>query len=245
MAEEATTLIKYISAHSYYSRRKAGDLIKDGHVKVNGLLIRKPWFEVDDDDDVRVDRVKIVPGMVSYILLNKPEGYITSMADDEGRPSVAGLIKGASKERVFPVGRLDKDTTGLLLFTNDGLLTQKLTHPRFSIAKEYQVTLNIPVVPEHLKAMVKGVYLTDGFIHFDRAVFVAKTRKFVVQVEIHSGKKRIIRRLFGRLGYEVKHLDRVGFAGLTKRNLPLGKWRKLEPREVTRLKVLAGLTEDE
>ena len=222
MAEEATTLIKFIAAHSYYSRRKAGDLIKDRHVKVNGIVIRKPWFEVTEDDDVRVDRVKIVPGKKEYILLNKPEGYITSMSDEEGRPDVTQLIKGASKERLFPVGRLDKDTTGLLLFTNDGLLTQKLTHPRFSVSKEYQVTLNKPVAPEHLKALVKGIFLPDGLTHLDRAVFVASTRKFVIHVEIHSGKKRIIRRLFGKLGYEVTHLDRVGFAGLTKRRLAVG-----------------------
>jgi 23S rRNA pseudouridine2605 synthase len=165
------------------------------------------------------------------------------MADEEGRSDITSLIVGASKERVFPVGRLDKDTTGLLLCTNDGALTQRLTHPKFSIAKEYQVTLNKPVDPEHLKAMVKGLYMTDGFVHFDRAVYVANTRKFVVHVEIHSGKKRIIRRLFGKLGYEVKYLDRVGFAGLTKRGLKEGSWRRLEPREIARLKVLAGLTE--
>lgn len=245
MAEEATTLIKFIAAHSYYSRRKAGDLIKDGHVKVNGKVVKKPWFEVTLQDDIRIERIKIVPGMLEYILLNKPEGYITSMADEEGRPDVTSLIKGASKERLFPVGRLDKDTTGLLLFTNDGPLTQKLTHPRFSVSKEYQVTLNKPVTPEHLKALVKGIFLPDGFIHFDRAVFVANTRKFVVHVEIHSGKKRIIRRLFGKLGYEVKHLDRVGFAGLTKRRLPLGAWRKLEPAEIDYLRRLAGLIKDE
>jgi len=245
MAEEAITLIKFIAAHSYYSRRKAADLIKQGHVKVNGRIVKKPWHEVTYDDDIRVDRIKIVPGMLEYVLLNKPEGYITSMADEEGRPDVSSLIKGASKERLFPVGRLDKDTTGLLLFTNDGPLTQKLTHPRFSVTKEYQVTLNKPVDSEHLKALVKGLYLPDGFTRFDRGVYVPNTRKFVIHVEIHSGKKRIIRRLFGKLGYEVKHLDRVGFAGLTKRRLALGSWRKLDSSEITRLRKLAGLIEDE
>jgi 23S rRNA pseudouridine2605 synthase len=243
MAQEAVALIKFISAHSSYSRRKACDLIKQGQVKVNGQIIKKPWYEVTMEDDVRVGRVKVVAGERDYILLNKPAGYITSMADEEGRSDITSLIVGASKERVFPVGRLDKDTTGLLLCTNDGALTQRLTHPKFSIAKEYQVTLNKPVDPEHLKAMVKGLYMTDGFVHFDRAVYVANTRKFVVHVEIHSGKKRIIRRLFGKLGYEVKYLDRVGFAGLTKRGLKEGSWRRLEPREIARLKVLAGLTE--
>jgi 23S rRNA pseudouridine2605 synthase len=243
MADEGTSLIKFIAAHSYYSRRKAADLIKNGQVKVNGLVVRKPWTEVTDQDDIRIDRIKIVPEEREYIILNKPEGYITSMSDIEGRP-VSALIKGASRERLFPVGRLDKDTTGILLFTNDGILTQKLTHPRFSVSKEYQVTLNKPVVPEHLKALAKGIFLTDGFTHFDRAVHVANSRKFVILVEIHSGKKRIIRRLFGKLGYEVTHLDRVKFAGLSKRDLPVGKWRKLEPREILRLKKLAGLIED-
>ena len=237
----ATTLIKYIAAYSGYSRRKAADLIKFRKVKVNGIVVRKPWREVTEDDDIRIDGVKIVPGKKVYILLNKPGGVITTMADDEGRLSVAQLIKGASKERLFPVGRLDKDTTGLLLFTNDGQLAQKLSHPRFTISKEYAVTLNRPVTLEHLKMLSKGLFLLDGKVRFDRAVFVQGKRKFVVIVELHSGKKRIIRRLFGKLGYEVKKLDRVGYAGLTKRRIAPGKWRHLEPAEIDRLKKASGL----
>ena len=238
---ETTTLIKYIAAYSEYSRRKAADIIKNRRVKVNGIVIRKPWREVSDDDDIRIDGKEIVPGEMAYILLNKPGGYITTMSDDEGRASVDQLIKGASKERLFPVGRLDKDTTGLLLFTNDGQLAQKLSHPKFKMSKEYQVTLNKPVDHEHLAMMVKGMYLPDGNVRVDRAVFVAKKRKFVVIIELHSGRKRIIKRLFGKFGYEVKKLDRIGYAGLFKRRIPLGKWRKLTSSEVTRLKKTVGL----
>ena len=242
---EATTLIKFIAAHSAHSRRKAAGIIKNRRVKVNGVVVRKPWREVSEDDDIRINGEKITPGNKVYILLNKPAGFITTMADDEGRPEVTHLIKGAAKERVFPVGRLDKDTTGLLLFTNDGQLAQKLAHPRFSVSKEYGVTLNKPVNPDHLKMMVKGIFLLDGKVSVDRAVFVPKKRKFVVIIELHSGKKRIIRRLFGKFGYEVKKLDRIGYAGLSKRGIPLGKWRKLDQKDIDRLKTVAKLKDEQ
>ncbi len=233
---EAITLVKYIAASSVYSRRKATDLIKEGQVTLNGTVVTEPWHEVNEGDDVRVDNKKIKPAGKIYILLNKPTGYITTMDDEAGRPDVTRLIKDATKDRLFPVGRLDKDTTGLLLFTNDGLLAQRISHPRFKIKKEYQVTLDKPVNPEHLKTMCKGIHVPEGKLRFDRAVFAIRKRKFVIIVQLHSGKKRIIRRLFAKLGYDVRKLDRIGYAGLNKKGLPVGKWRKLKESEVERLK---------
>ena len=235
---EKLTLIKYIAAHAGFSRRKAEEIIKERRVSVNGRLTSRPWSVVNEEDQIKLDGKVIEPTQKVYIMLNKPEGVITSMADNEGRTSVAKLIKGASRERLFPVGRLDVDTTGLLLFTNDGTLAQKLSHPRFSVSKEYQVTLTKPVTEEHLKQLLKGIYLTDGKAWFDRAVFAQKTRKFVIIVTLHSGKKRIIRRLFGKLGYEVRKLDRIAYAGLSKRSLSPGKWRKLTQPEIDRLQKL-------
>lgn len=235
-------LIQYVAAYSGYSRRKAGDLIKDRRVTVNNVVKRKPWYIVQEDDLIAFkggDLILPKRGSAKfYILLNKPAGVITSMSDEEGRYDVGMLIKGASKERLFPVGRLDKDTTGLLLCTNDGQLAQKLSHPRFSVAKEYAVTLDKPVTPEHLKNLYTGIFLPEGKIRFDRAVYAPKKRKFVVIVEIHSGKKRIIRRLFLKLGYKVRQLDRIGYARLTKRRLKQGNWRKLTSLEVSRLERL-------
>jgi 23S rRNA pseudouridine2605 synthase len=235
---EAIALIKYIAANSAYSRRKAGDIIKDKRVTVNGKVVRKPWHEVTEEDDIRIDGEEILPSKKVYVMLNKPEGVITSMADEEGRLDVSTLIKGASKERLYPIGRLDKDTGGLLLFTNDGQLAQKLAHPKFEVHKQYMVTLDRPVLPEHLAMMYKGIYLLDGKVRADKAVYVPKKHKFVVLVELHSGKKRVIRRLFGKLGYIVKKLERVGYAGLIKKGLLPGKWRHLRPFEVNKLKKL-------
>lgn len=237
---EKITLIKFIAAHAGYSRRKAEEIIKDRRVTVNGSVTSKPWISITLDDQIKVDGKVIEPTDKIYLLLNKPEGVITSMVENEGRPSVAKLIKGASRERLFPVGRLDIDTTGILLFTNDGLLAQKLSHPRFSVSKEYMVTLHKPVADEDLKKMVKGIYLTDGKAWFDKAVFAQKKRKFVVLVTLHSGKKRIIRRLFGKFGYNVKLLDRIKYASLAKKNLAVGKWRKLTDNEIASLKKLAS-----
>lgn len=236
---EATSLVKYIAASSVYSRRKTVELIKAGHVTVNGTMIVEPWHEVHEGDDIRVAGKKIMPADKIYILLNKPAGYITTMADEAGRPDVATLIKKASKERLFPIGRLDKDTTGLLLFTNDGHLAQRLSHPRFQITKEYQVTLDRPVDPEHLKMIFKGVYLKDGKARVDRAILLPGKRKYVALVEIHSGKKRVIRRLFEKFDYEVRKLDRIGYAGLAKKGLSVGKWRVLTKKEIASLQALA------
>jgi len=236
---EAMTLVKYIAAHSEYSRRKAPEVIKEKRVSVNGTMVQNPWREIKEGDDVFIDGKLLGPTKKTYIILNKPEGYITTMSDEAGRPDVSLLIKGAAKDRVFPVGRLDKDTSGLLLFTNDGQLAQKLSHPKFSVAKEYLVALDRPVKPEHLNMMYKGLRLPDGNVRVDKAVYAPKKHKFVIIVELHSGKKRIIRRIFGKLGYIVRKLDRVGYAGLSKKGLTPGKWRPLKKYEIDKLMALA------
>ncbi len=236
---QAMSLIKYIAAHSEYSRRKAPDVIKDKRVSVNGTMVQNQWREIKEGDEVRIDGKLLVTPKMTYLVLNKPEGYITTMVDQAGRPDVGDLIKGAVKDRVFPVGRLDMDTTGLLLFTNDGQLAQKLCHPKFSVSKEYLVALDRPVKPEHLTMMYKGLRLPDGNVSVDKAVYAPKKHKFVVLVELHSGKKRIIRRIFGKLGYIVRKLDRVGYAGLNKKGLTPGKWRHLKKYEIDRIKKLS------
>ena len=233
------TLIKYIASHSEYSRRKAPEVVKEKRVSINGTMVQNPWREIKQGDEVCIDSKVLKATKMSYLVLNKPEGYITTMSDDEGRPDVSLLIKGAAKDRVFPVGRLDKDTSGLLLFTNDGHLAQKLSHPKFSVSKEYQVTVDRPVKAEHLSMMFKGLVLPDGNIRVDKAVYAPKKHKFVIIVELHSGKKRIIRRIFGKLGYIVRKLDRVGYASLNKRGITPGKWRTLKQYEVDKIKALA------
>ncbi len=237
---DATTLVKYLSAHSGYSRRDVTDLIKNGKVMVNSAIIVEPWHEVKSSDDIRLEGKPVKESRKEYFLLNKPEDYITTMEDNLGRQDVSLLMKGATKERIFPIGRLDKDTTGLLVFTNDGELAQCLSHPRFNMQKEYQVTLDKPVNPEHLKLMFKGLYLRDGKARVDRAAIMPGKRKYVVIIEIHSGKKHIIRRLFEHFGYEVRELDRISFAGLSKKGLSLGKWRALTTEEVESLKTMAA-----
>lgn len=232
----AQTLIQYIAAHTVYSRRKAGDVIKSERVKVNDEIVTKPWHELKPNDTVTLDGEEVLLTKKVYLMLNKPEGVITTMSDDEGRANVSMLIKGAAEERLFPIGRLDVDTTGLLLLTNDGHLAQKLAHPKYKVSKQYFVTLDRPVQHEHLAQMCKGVYLPDGKVRTDKAVYVPKKHKFVVMVELHSGKKRVIRRIFGKFGYIVKKLDRVGYAGLTKKGLLPGKWRHLTSFEVAKLK---------
>ncbi len=237
---DATTLVKYLAAHSGYSRRDVTDLIKNGKVMVNSAIIVEPWYSVKPSDDIRVEGKQVKESRKVYFLLNKPVDYITTMEDNLGRQDVSLLMRGATKERIFPIGRLDKDTTGLLVFTNDGELAQCLSHPRFNMQKEYQVTLDKPVNPEHLKLMFKGVFLRDGKARVDRAAIMPGKRKYVIIIEIHSGKKHIIRRLFEHFGYEVRQLDRISFAGLSKKGLSLGKWRALTAEEVESLKAMAA-----
>ncbi|MEL7146894.1 MAG: pseudouridine synthase, partial [Bacteroidota bacterium] len=169
------------------------------------------------------------------VLLNKPKDYITTMDDPHGRKTVMELVKGAGKERIYPVGRLDRNTTGLLLFTNDGELAKKLSHPSYQIKKIYQVDLNKPITAEDLEKINEGVILDDGKATVDEVAVLSKD-KTILGLEIHIGKNRIVRRIFEHLGYDVVRLDRVMFGALTKKDLPRGKWRKLDDKEVLMLK---------
>lgn len=230
-------LNKYISHSGVCSRRDAVGLIKEGKIKINGEVITEPGHKVAPTDEVTFNGKKIYPvSDLVYILLNKPKDYITTTDDPQKRKTVLDLIQNATKERVYPVGRLDRNTSGVLLLTNDGELAQQLTHPSNEIKKVYAVTLNRPLEKKDLEAILKGVELEDGLAQVDVLAYSDPADKTQIGVEIHSGRNRIVRRIFEHLGYEVKNLDRVVFAGLTKKNVNRGKWRFLSEKEVRDLK---------
>ena len=234
---DTVRLNKYLSNAGVCSRREADVLIKTGVVSVNGEIITEMGYKVSPTDVVKYDGGSIRPEKKRYVLLNKPKGFITTMDDPHGRKTVMSLVKKACKERIYPVGRLDKETTGLLLFTNDGDLAKKLTHPRHKASKIYHVTLNKKVVKEDLQKLMAGIKLEDGTTIFDNAEYVNNENSKEVGVELHSGKNRIVRRSFEAMGYKVVKLDRVTFSGLTKRDLPRGMYRKLTEKEVAFLKM--------
>lgn len=232
-------LNKYIAHSGLCSRRKAVDFVKEGKVTVNGELITEPAFKVTAKDEVAINNRKInIQKNLVYILLNKPKGYITTTDDPEGRKTVMELIQDATTEeqRVYPVGRLDRNTSGLLLLTNDGELAQKLAHPKHNIKKIYHVGLNKPLTKAHFENILQGVTLEDGVANVDALGYVEAGDKTQVGIEIHSGKNRIVRRIFEHLEYEVEKLDRVTYAGLTKKNINRGKWRFLTEKEIILLK---------
>ena len=230
-------LNKYLSNAGVCSRRDADVLISTGVVSVNGKIITEMGFKVSPTDVVKYDGESINAEKKRYVLLNKPKGFITTMDDPQGRKTVMGLVKKACKERIYPVGRLDRETTGLLLFTNDGDLAKKLTHPKHKASKIYQVTLNKKVVKEDLEKLVAGIKLEDGTTKFDKASYISDANAKEVGVELHSGKNRIVRRSFEAMGYKVTRLDRVTFAGLSKKDLPRGMYRTLSEKEVAFLKM--------
>lgn len=232
-----TRLNKYLSNAGICSRREADELIKAGAVKVNGVVITEMGFKVKSTDVINYGGETLRNERKVYILLNKPKDYITTTDDPQERHTVMELIQGACKERVYPVGRLDRNTLGLLLFTNDGEMATKLMHPKFNVRKVYQVTLSHNIKPDDFKQLEEGVELEDGFIKPDEVSFITESKK-EIGIEIHSGKNRIVRRIFEHLGYEVVKLDRVVYAGLTKKDLPRGKWRMLSPKEVSFLKMI-------
>ena len=235
-----TRLNKYIANAGMCSRREADDYIVSGVVKVNGVVITELGFRINPVDLVQFDGQRLTTERKVYLLLNKPKDYITTADDPEGRKTVLDLLKGACKERVYPVGRLDRNTSGLLILTNDGDLTKKLTHPKFGIKKIYNVTLDKNIKQEDLDKLVEGLELEDGKSHFDTIYYLGQAfAKNQLVVELHSGKNRIIRRMFEHLGYEVAGLDRTSFAGLTKKDLPRGKWRNLSEKEVGMLKMIS------
>lgn len=232
-------LNKYIAHSGLCSRRKAVDYVKEGKVTVNGQLVTEPAFKVTAKDDVAINnkRLTIQKNLV-YILLNKPKGYITTTDDPEGRKTVMELVEDAvtEEQRVYPVGRLDRNTSGLLLLTNDGELAQKLAHPKHNIKKIYHVGLNKPLTKADFEKILFGVELEDGIAKVDALGWVEAGDKTQVGIEIHSGKNRIVRRIFEHLEYDVEKLDRVTYAGLTKKNINRGKWRFLTEKEIILLK---------
>jgi 23S rRNA pseudouridine2605 synthase len=239
--ENGETLIrlnKFISNSGVCSRREADKLIESGAVTVNGKIVSELGYKVNPTDVVNYGGASIKREKNVYVLLNKPKDYITTLDDPEGRKTVMELVKSACKERIYPVGRLDRNTTGLLLFTNDGDMTMKLTHPKNNIQKLYGVEIDKSIRPEDFKAILDGFELEDGFIKADKLEFVGgSTNRKELGIEIHSGKNRIVRRIFEHLGYKVVKLDRVMFAGLTKKDLPRGKWRFLTEKEIGYLRM--------
>lgn len=236
---EEMPLNKFIAHGGLCGRREAAELVKQGAVKVNGDIVFEPGYKVSANDDVKVKGKKVfLQKNLYYILLNKPKDYITTASDPQGRKTVLDLIKGASPERVYPVGRLDRNTTGVLLLTNDGELAQKLTHPSYEIKKIYEVRLDKPVTKKDFDAILSGVTLEDGLVRADSLAYADSKDKSVIGIEIHSGRNRIVRRIFEHLGYDVRNLDRVMFANLTKKNVDRGRWRMLNDKEVRLLKYM-------
>ncbi|MBF8963210.1 pseudouridine synthase [Pontibacter sp. FD36] len=228
-------LNRYIANAGVCSRREADELILSGEIKVNGEVVTEMGFKVQPSDTVMYGKKVLNREKMVYVLLNKPKDFITTTEDPEGRKTVMSLVEKASKERIFPVGRLDRNTTGLLLFTNDGELAQKLTHPSNEIKKIYQVELDKPITKDDFQKVVEGVELEDGKAMVDDVAMLGDSKKFL-GLEIHIGRNRIVRRIFEHLGYEVVTLDRVQYAGLTKKDLPRSEWRYLTEKEVIRLK---------
>ena len=228
-------LNRFIAQSGICSRREADDFITAGVVSVNGVIVTELGTKVLPTDEVKFNDSRVQGEKKVYLVLNKPKGYVTSLDDPHAGKTVMELVDGACTERIYPVGRLDKNSLGLLLFTNDGDLTKQLTHPSYKKKKIYQVTLDKPLTRADMDKIAEGVTLEDGEIFADEISYV-KENKQEVGIEIHSGRNRIVRRIFEFLGYTVTKLDRVYYAGLTKKNLKRGAWRFLTREEVERLK---------
>ena len=238
-SSELMPLNKFIAHAGVCGRREAAELVKEGKVVVNGDKIFEPGYKVSAKDKVVVKGKQVfLQKNAVYVLLNKPKDYITTSNDPQGRKTVLELVKSATTERIYPVGRLDRNTTGVLLLSTDGELSQKLNHPSFEVIKIYEVTLDKPFIKKDLDAILSGVTLEDGFVSADAVGYADTKSKNIVGIEIHSGRNRIVRRIFEHLGYDVKGLDRVMFANLTKKNVDRGKWRYLNEKEVRLLKFL-------
>lgn len=226
-------LNKFIANAGVCSRREADKLIESGIIRVNGVIVKELGTKISPSDKVQYDDQVLKSEKKYYVLLNKPKGYITTTDDPFDRKTVMYLVKNACRERIYPVGRLDRNTTGLLLFTNDGDLAKKLTHPKFEVKKLYHVVLDKNLKTADFNQIANGITLEDGDIKVDTIAYVeGAENKKEIGIEIHSGKNRIIRRIFESLDYKVVKLDRVSFAGLTKKDIPRGKWRFLTENEV-------------
>lgn len=229
-------LNKYIAHAGIASRREADNLIKAGVVEVNGTVITEMGHKVGEDDIVKFNGALIKGEEKVYIVLNKPKGFITTTDDPKARKTVMELVANAVKERIYPVGRLDRKTTGILLFTNDGDMAKKLTHPSNGAREIYEVSLDKPLSKAHFSAIKDGLELEDGSIKVDDIAYIEGKSRNNIGLVLHSGKNRIVRRIFAHFEYDVTKLDRTFFAGITKKNLPRGKWRRLDPKEVSFLK---------
>jgi 23S rRNA pseudouridine2605 synthase len=239
--KELIRLNRYLANAGVCSRREADELIRSGAVSVNGAIVTELGTKVSPADKVQFGDQTLKREKPQYLLLNKPKGYITTLDDPQDRKTVFSLIQDACKERIYPVGRLDRNTTGLLLFTNDGDLAKKLTHPRYGVTKLYHVELDKQLTRNDFTKIMEGIELEDGLVKIDTMEYTSEgSSKKELGVEIHSGRNRIVRRVFESLGYTVVKLDRVLFAGLTKKNLPRGKWRFLAQEEINHLKMLKG-----
>ena len=236
--KDTIRLNKFIANSGICSRREADELITQGLVEVNGKVVTEMGYQVQKTDRVVFDGQNITPEKPVYVLLNKPKGYISTTKDDKARKTVMDLTANASPYRIFPVGRLDRQTTGVILLTNDGHMTKKLTHPSFNIRKIYHVTLDRKLTNDDLRSIAEGIRLEEGVAEVDSISFIEGKPKNEVGIEIHIGWNRVVRRIFQKLGYEVETLDRVMFAGLTKKNIKRGHWRILTEQEVNNLKML-------
>ncbi|MCR5362516.1 MAG: RNA-binding S4 domain-containing protein [Bacteroidales bacterium] len=234
---EEIRLNKYLANAGVCSRREADEYIQNGSVKVNGEVVTELGTKVTRKDSITFNDQPVSLERKVYVLLNKPKDTVTTSDDPQGRQTVMDLVRHASQERIYPVGRLDRNTTGVLLLTNDGDLASKLTHPKYVKKKIYHVWLDKDVTEDDLAKIAAGVELEDGMIHADAIAYANEDDKNQVGIEIHSGKNRIVRRIFEHLGYRVTKLDRVYFAGLTKKNLARGRWRHLTQQEVNMLKM--------
>ena len=233
---EEIRLNKFMANAGVCSRREADELITGGKVKVNGEVVTELGTKIKHTDVVEYDEKVVTLENKCYILLNKPKDCVTTSSDPDGRLTVMDIVKNACKERIYPVGRLDRNTTGVLLLTNDGDLASKLTHPKFVKKKIYHVWTDKDIAEDDMQRLADGVELDDGPIQADEISYVNDHDKNQAGIEIHSGRNRIVRRMFESLGYRVTKLDRVYFAGLTKKNLPRGRWRYLTQEEVNYLK---------
>jgi 23S rRNA pseudouridine2605 synthase len=233
--KDTTRLNRYIANAGICSRREADKLIESGEIKVNGKVVTEMGYQVAPNDTVKYGNRVLNKEKLVYVLLNKPKGYITTTDDPEERKTVMDLVNNAGEQRIYPVGRLDRNTSGLLLFTNDGELAEKLAHPSNNIKKIYQVELDKPITKDDFERVAAGVQLEDGLATVDEIAIITPD-KITLGIEIHIGRNRIVRRIFEHLGYEVTKLDRVSYAGLTKKDLPRGNWRFLSEKEVIKLK---------
>lgn len=235
---EGIRLNKYIANAGICSRREADVYIAAGNAQVNGKLVTEMGFKVQTNDVVKFDGIVISPEAKQYLLLNKPKNYITTMDDERGRKTVLDLVAHATKERLYPVGRLDRNTTGLLLFTNDGDLAKKLTHPKHQVKKLYHASLEKKLALADLQKISDNFMLEGKMVYVDAISYIANEPKTEIGIQIHSGRNKIVRKIFEHFGYKLTKLDRVVFADLTKKNLPRGRFRMLTKQEIINLKML-------